>query len=141
MAKRIKLTQNKFAIVDDWIFPWISNWNWCFNGYAVRNEYKNKKLKRILMHRQIMRVPPDNFVVDHIDGDPLNNLIENLRICSVSQNISNSGLSSHNSTGFKGVHLLKRTGRFQAQIKANKIRHHIGYFSTAIEAALAYDKL
>ena len=73
--------------------------------------------------------------IDHINGDKLDNRIENLRAASKSQNGMNTkprGLS-----GFKGV--TKVGGKWQAQIKAAGRKEYLGLFHTKEEAALAYN--
>lgn len=73
--------------------------------------------------------------IDHIDGNPLNNKIENLRAATNAQNQINIGLTSQNTTGYKGVYKVKRNKPYKAVLA----RKHIGYFATAIDAARAYD--
>lgn len=80
---------------------------------------------------------PDGCV-DHVDGDPSNDRIENLRIASVSQNIANSTLRSDNKSGLKGVTLCRETGRWKAQIGTHGRTKHIGRFDTVAEAHAAY---
>jgi hypothetical protein len=76
--------------------------------------------------------------LDHIDGDGLNNKIENLRECTQSQNIANSKLSKANSSGYKGVTYRKDTKNWQAQITVNRKNISIGSYKTKKEAAIAY---
>ena len=74
--------------------------------------------------------------IDHINRQPHDNRIENLRLATRSQNASNKS-STKNSTGFKGVK-KDRTGRFVAKIKKARVTHHLGTFDTAEEAHAAY---
>lgn len=74
--------------------------------------------------------------VDHIDRDPTNNAATNLRWVSKSQNGMNRGLQANNTTGFKGVSRFR--DKFQAGIKINGKRIHLGFFKTAEEAFEAY---
>jgi hypothetical protein len=57
--------------------------------------------------------------VDHIDGNPTNNAIENLRLASQSENIRNSRLSKSNTSGHKGVCWDSKHGRWLAYLKLN----------------------
>lgn len=76
-------------------------------------------------------------MVDHEDGDGLNNRWGNLRQSTQSQNTSNSRLSKANTSGFKGVVLEK--GKWRAKVTKNYVTHHVhGYFATAEEAHAAY---
>lgn len=81
--------------------------------------------------------PPGEL--DHLDVIPLNNRIANLRPATRSENNRNCGMSSNNTTGFKGVIVHKESGRFRAQIWKDRRRIHLGYFDVAEDAAAAYD--
>jgi len=78
--KRIPITDDIDALVDDEDYDNLSQHKWYFSdGYAVRDH------KRVAMHRQIMGFPK-GMVVDHIDGNRLNNQRHNLRICTQREN-------------------------------------------------------
>lgn len=75
-------------------------------------------------------------VVDHINGDGLNNTIANLRQATRSQNQCNRRVSKNNKSGASGVHPEKRTGKWTAEIFCQKRKFFLGTFST-FEAALS----
>ena len=76
--------------------------------------------------------------IDHIDGNPLNNRFSNLRAATKAQNCANQRLRDSNTTGVKGV--IRRNGRFRAQIVVNFKMHSLGTFATLEQAAKArYD--
>lgn len=77
--------------------------------------------------------------VDHIDRNPLNNKIENLRAASKSENLCNRGATSLNTSGFKGVHFDKQKNKWAAEIVKEGKRTRLGFFSTAEEASAAYE--
>jgi len=76
--------------------------------------------------------------IDHINGVRDDNRICNLREVTRSENSFNSGKKTLNTSGFKGVHLFKRTGTYQVQIKVRGKRYNLGYYKTAEEAAKVY---
>lgn len=76
--------------------------------------------------------------IDHINGDKADNRITNLRLATASQNAHNRTAYSTNRSGFKGVSWNKQCGRWQAGIKLDGRRRHLGYFATAEQAAAAY---
>ena len=81
---------------------------------------------------------PDEMI-DHLDGNPLNNRISNLRDVSRSVNNQNQReAGSDNSTGFLGVSFPKRAGKFRSRIMLNGKLKHLGYFPTAELAHAAY---
>ena len=88
--KEIPLTQGKVTFVDDDIYEWVSLQVWYYgnNGYATRDHKQNKQRISILLHRLIMNAPEDKEV-DHIDGNKLNNMRSNLRICTRMENSHN----------------------------------------------------
>jgi len=99
--------------------------------------------RRISIHRIVMN-PPKGMVVDHINGNALDNRKENLRVCTYSQNSCNKKIRSDSQTGYKGV--TKVGNRFAAYIadpvtpatKKRQIR--LGTYDSPEEAAMVYDK-
>jgi hypothetical protein len=137
--KKIILTKGKFALVDDEDFEWLNKFSWHYsdNGYAVGRTSKTSGKKCIWMHREILGTPI-GMDTDHIDMNKLNNQRSNLRICSRSQNMMNTKRQQNNTTGFRGVRIL-RGKSFQSYININKRRIHLGTFPDLISAAKAYD--
>lgn len=76
--------------------------------------------------------------IDHINGDPSDNRLCNLREATKSQNQHNKAKYSNNSSGFKGVSAHKDSGRWQARIAAHGRRHWLGKFRTPEAAHAAY---
>ncbi len=100
--------------------------------------------KKYFAHRIIWYIvtgaDPKEDVIDHIDGDGLNNLFANLRRCSQGENARNRSLNKNSTTGLKGACLDKRNMQFQSYICINKKQIHLGYFPTAELAHMAYCK-
>lgn len=83
--------------------------------------------------------------LDHVDGDPTNNSIDNLREATIRQNGMNRKKSkSYNgkptSSRFKGVCWDKQRKKWLVQIMINGKMKHLGRFTSEIEAARSYDK-
>jgi len=136
----IPLTRGKVAIVDASDYIWLSLHTWHVQApggkhYAARRRHD----KVITMHREIM-VPLDWYVVDHIDGDGLNNRRSNLRICTRQQNYCNRAKAPGCSSIYKGVHLHIKTGKYLVSIRFQGERTYLGSFDDEIEAARAYDR-
>lgn len=141
MSKQILLSKGKVTIVDDEEFDKLSQNKWyCSHyGYAVRTYRNGKKRGMYWMHRQIMNCP-DNMEVDHINGNRLDNRKENLRLCSRLENCKNISTPITNNSGYKGVSLDKRRGKFRAYITIENKQKWLGYFNTAKEAAVKYNE-
>ncbi|QAX31287.1 SNF2-related protein [Leisingera sp. NJS204] len=83
---------------------------------------------------------PEGRVVDHADGDPLNNRIENLRVATVAQNNANRCRKTDGATSqYFGVSWHSARGKWTAQAKKDGTVHYIGSFDDEREAALARD--
>jgi len=112
-VKKIKLTQGRYALVDDEDFNWLNQWKWCFdrsNGYAHRNQWVNGKNRKIYMHRIILGNPRGILIkveTDHKNRNKLDNRRKNLRVVTRSENVLNKGLQSNNTSGIPGVTLYK----------------------------------
>ena len=139
--KIIKLTRGKETMVDDDIYELIKDqkWHCTSEDYAIRNlpiEYRQEQ-KKIRLHQLVLGFP--DSIIDHIDGNKLNNQRKNLRLCNESQNRMNSRLSKNNSTGYRGV-WKTINNNFTARVKCCGKDYYLGRFKTAILAAKAYDK-
>lgn len=137
---RIELSQGASAIVDDEDFDWLSaRGSWHLDGrgkhlYAVRNFQSGGKWHKERMHRLLLADAP---VVDHVNGNTLDNRRPNLRAASLQQNSQNRRVRSDSSVGLKGVG--RKRDRFTAAIQIGPDRYHLGTFPTAESAARAYD--
>ena len=140
----IELSKGAVALVDDADFEELSQYSWWLNtsGYAYRSQWlfrEDRKQKHIPMHRQILGITDPAILVDHKNGNKLDNRRSNLRLSNKSTNGCNRGMTRANSTGFKGVS-KHSPGKWIAQIRANNKNHYLGIFTSPEEAAAAYDK-
>ncbi|HLX18453.1 MAG TPA: HNH endonuclease [Bradyrhizobium sp.] len=78
--------------------------------------------------------------IDHINGDPGDNRIVNLRLADHSQNGQNRGAQKNNSSGFKGVTYDKKNKKWRAKISVSGKHYDLGRHETAELAALAYER-
>ena len=85
-----------------------------------------------------------NQEIDHIDGNSLNNCIENLRATTHKQNCENrKGANKNSKSGEKGVRWHKATKKWEAYINHNGIKKHLGLYETkedAIDARIEAEK-
>ena len=111
-------------------------------GYLMVQLHRNKSVKNFSVHRLLCMVYLGASVTDYVDhknGIPTDNRISNLRICSASQSAMNQRRRADNSSGYKGVS-LDPTKRLQKRWRAYISGRTIGRYSTAEEAALAYNE-
>lgn len=90
--------------------------------------YRNHQLVYLMHHGFI---PP---FIDHIDGNKLNNKIDNLRETDKGKNNYNAMRRKDNTSGFKGVSLNKRTGKWYGYIMYQRKHIHLGSFKTPEDA-------
>ena len=147
--KRIELSQGQFAIVDDADYDWLNQWKWYASEDHSGKFYPTRMASRkegkrytIKMSRQILGLKRgDKRQADHRDHNPLNNRRNNLRICTNQQNQMNQKPQRRiTSSKYKGVCWCKRHKKWQAQIMINKKVKYLGYFTSEIDAALAYNE-
>jgi hypothetical protein len=108
-------------------------------GTTNKNGYKAIGIdgKLYLAHRLIFEyihgyLPP---ILDHIDGDPSNNRIENLRSATVAQNQYNRKLNKNSASGLKGVCFYKNYQKWMAYIRIDTKFINLGYYEDKLEAA------
>lgn len=143
-VKVISLSRGYFTIVDAEDYSELSQYKWHHvKGYAVRSEvYQiNGQTKRrtIRMHRAILK-PGDDWQVDHINRNKLDNRKSNLRLCTTQENTRNVGPIKNTTSIYKGVYWSKKAGKWIAQIHHNYKKKRIGTFECEHEAAEAYNK-
>lgn len=121
------------------------SWNARFagkpSGHIDRNGYLAIGLLRskFMAHRLLWKVATDGDEpdeLDHIDRNPLNNSLANLRVATRSENNRNRRLSEYNTSGFRGVY-KGRDNRWVSQLKINGTGHHLGVFDTIDQAIAA----
>lgn len=93
----------------------------------------------VSLHRAIMLARPGQ-IVDHINGDPLDNRDCNLHFVTSGQNRANSRKDRDNRSGYKGVSWCRSSRKWVAQIWANGCRYYLGVFAHSKRAALAHDR-
>lgn len=120
--------------------PTLSNYTWHINGGYARTRVGDKIIK---MHRLLLNAPSEKEV-DHINGNPLDNRRENLRLVTHSQNQANRKVNKTSASGLKGVcynRFMQRQKRWKAHIYHAGKRTTIGHYYTKEEAARAYDDM
>lgn len=117
-------------------YPVVSKHRWSITTTGGYIHDPNSR-PHCMLSRLVTACPPD-LDVDHIDGDHMNNLDSNLRCCTVSQNLMNSGARKRGTSGYKCVSFHRRTGKWQAAYRLNKKDVYIGLFNTPEEAHEAY---
>lgn len=123
------------ALVDSSLLPALLQWSWHVNsdGY-VRRTLGQK------MHRDVMTLcgeDPSGKIIDHINGNKLDNRRSNLRFASPRQNQLNKRTRSRR-TGLKGVYQCG--GKFRVIVRVNGKSVHLGVFADRDEAAATYDR-
>ncbi len=141
--RRIKLTQGKFAIVDNKDYDRLSKFKWFARRgfstfYAVRNVGVNGNQRHLRMHRVIMK-PPKDRQIDHRNHNGLDNQRSNLRVCTHAENHYNQLPQKGCSSQFKGVSWHKHDQKWMSNILFNGKQFYLGYFDNEVSAAKAYD--
>ena len=109
-------------------------WRVWVNGQEIRGN----RLAWLLYHK---KDPGTSYVVDHINGNRLDNSIKNLRLATIAENNKNRRIGANNTSGFKGVYPTRLKNKpYCARINVNRVDKYLGAFETKEEAASAYEK-
>ena len=103
--------------------------------YVTRNYVRRLKGGRPFLHRLLLGALSDE-VVDHIDGNPLNNTRRNLRICTHAENMRNRKMHANNASGLKGIYPFR--GKWCAQIRVDGRKLFLGTHDNKEDAYAAY---
>jgi len=137
--KHIILSNGSLVEVDeDWYL--FGCFNWC--AYTNKHQYAKRRVRGIdaILHIEIAKLMGLQGRIDHIDRNSLNCQRSNLRSATRSQNQMNTSMYSNNTSGYKGVSISSSGHAYGAEIYKDSVRTFLGYFPTAIEASIAYEK-
>lgn len=107
-------------------------------GYYRGNVFN----RNILAHRAAWAVHYGEHPkadIDHINGNPLDNRLTNLRHATRSENMANSRPARGKSSKYLGVSFEKSRGKWAAELTRHYKKHRLGRFDSEVEAAKAYD--
>lgn len=145
-AAYILLTRGKRAIIDLADFDRVANFSWTVHQSSTQKKpYVKACISKVggkqtfaLLHRFVLDAAPGT-IVDHINGNPLDNRRSNLRLVTPAENVFNR--RAYGESGFKGVY--KNHKRFMVKIRhpGSAKETYYGTFATAEEAAAVYDKI
>lgn len=142
----IQLANNKgTTLVDADSFEELNEYRWyrSSSGYTVRNTRKDESIngirRTILMHREIMGLPRSgrSSVIDHVNGNKLDNRRSKMRICTNKENQRNRGCCKNSKSMVKGVSWHVRNKKWQATITNEGRKIHIGYYDDIKDAKRA----
>jgi hypothetical protein len=140
----ILLRDGTTVVVDDDQAPLVARWAWRAreSGYVAHRLRRAGGGKRWeYLHRLVVGAEAGSLV-DHINGDILDNRRSNLRITDAKGNARNQRRHLRNKSGFKGVDFTddkKRAKAWRATISVDGHKRMLGRYATAEEAARAYD--
>lgn len=123
---------------DKYMYNMISKYQWHIkrqkNTYYAAT-YIN--CKTINMHTLIVNNNIFKLGIDHIDGNGLNNIFNNLRMVTYSQNAMNSRIYCTNTSGIAGVYYIYNRDKYRAHIKFNGIKMNLGNYINIESATYA----
>ena len=108
------------------------------SGYKVMGfNNQTHRLQRIIWVYMFGYIP-EGFYIDHINGNKIDNRLENLRLATNNQNQQNRPAPKNSSSGYRGVTWHKQMNKWMSRICHNRKRTTIGFFDSAQEAYDAY---
>jgi hypothetical protein len=125
------------VIVDDESYYDLMKYKWWYNGWGYTACHIDDN-KNVLMHRHLLNYTGKD-VVDHINGNKLDNRKSNLRIVTREQNSQNGTVSKKATSQYMGVCWAKECNKWSCQINVNGRKKHLGLFVDEIEAAKCRD--
>jgi hypothetical protein len=139
-VKYIPVGKNDKCRVDAEDYAYLSHWKWNWAGYGKHQRYvvrNDDRQGKVAMHRLLMKAKPGQ-IVDHIDGDTLDNRKSNLRFVSYRQSTLNRPNYPKGKSGYRGV--WPSADKWQASIREKGKGYGLGRFNTPEEAARAFDR-
>ena len=144
LERYVKHSNGGLRIVNDRILK--QNITLCGYKYIWLHNDGSRKSCRIhkLVAICFFNHKPDGYLVcvDHIDGNKLNNRVDNLRLVSSRENASFDNRKNFNNLTSKyvGVHKASKDKKYTSRIRFNKVSYHLGYFTNEKDASNKYQE-
>lgn len=142
--KEIPLTQGKVALIDDEDYERVMQYNWTvYQSHKRWTFYAHchPTTGTTELHRFILGLKRgDRVMVDHRNGNGLDNQKSNLRICSYSENQWNHVIPINNTSGYIGIGYHKKSKKWYARSCVQRKHFYLGSFDNKNKAAIAHDK-
>jgi hypothetical protein len=122
------------VLVDECDVSLFESRNWTV---MRKRDLRHLRHKRTFFHRAILQ-PPAGMVVDHINGNGLDNRRSNLRVCTHAENLRNRPPHKGSASRFKGI--SRHRNKWQAYVSMEKKHYYLGLFETEESAAREYDR-
>lgn len=136
----IKTGESFVILIDKEDLPILRAHKW-FCRRRGKNVYLESRTPKgnISFHREVMGLTfGDGKMVDHINMNGLDNRRINLRLTNRTENARNRGIPANNTSGYKGVSLIKSINRYQVTVCVDGKNYNLGRYETAEEAAKMY---
>lgn len=115
-----------------------AGWFHVGTGYRYLG-FLNKKFKEHRIVWELHHGPiPNGLEIDHINGDKTDNRIENLRLCTRTQNNFNTRRRRNTTQPYRGVRLRCDGKKYVARINFHGVEYHLGSYDTEEQAIEAY---
>ena len=134
---KINLANNKGTVLVDDDDRWALDYSWHVHVAGTKT-YARTWIdgRREYLHRMILDAP----LIDHINGDGLDNRKSNLRSADRSLNALNSAVRSDNSSGEKNICWHAKAQKYVVEFQRRGERHYVGLYETFDDAILARDE-
>lgn len=137
----LKITSKRYGIVEFLFSPCdvdiVSKFNWCVVKHGNHTYARTSDGSNLILHRVLLDPGPE-FLIDHADGNTLDNRRSNIRICTHSENAINRTKSKF--SNLRGIHQRKENGKYRVYLGLDKKRINVGTFDTLKEAVIAYNE-
>ena len=136
--KSIDVGMGRVALVDAEDYERLRGSQWRCSNLGDPRPYRTGTNGPEIMARVIMVAPP-GLMVDHINGDTLDNRRANLRLCTHAENMKNRRKRCNSTQPYKGIEKWRQ--RWYARLRCNGVRYCSAGFETPEQAAAEYNRL
>ena len=137
----IRTKDGSIGVADGAFYNMLSKYTWDkdSNGYISASFKDNGRVYPHRLQNYIIQNIPNGYIVDHINGNKLDNRMCNLRFATIKENNANRAAKNNSSSQYKGVSFDRSRGKWISAIQIDGKTKHIGRFDNERDAAIAYD--